>query len=121
VNRTVIEDGSTDRICPQASPGWENYATTFLLDYLAGLPIVQPQIPPFTPLPQDPRTTEDCLFLDVVVPKKILDGAKQGKKAPVLGLWNRRYSVFQNEFLLTSHCSLDLRRRLHGGLKRGQR
>lgn len=25
----------------------------------------------------DPRTTEDCLFLDVVVPQKIFDRAKQ--------------------------------------------
>lgn len=36
-------------------------------------------------LPQiDPRTTEDCLFLDVVVPKKIFDNAGSGSGAPVL-------------------------------------
>ncbi|OQU94968.1 hypothetical protein CLAIMM_01243 isoform 2 [Cladophialophora immunda] len=28
--------------------------------------------------PQDPRTTEDCLFLDVVVPKSIFDKANNG-------------------------------------------
>lgn len=32
----------------------------------------------------DPRTTEDCLFLDVVVPKAIFDNAGKGKGAPVL-------------------------------------
>lgn len=31
----------------------------------------------------DPRTTEDCLFLDVISPKAILEN-KSGKKAPVL-------------------------------------
>ena len=28
--------------------------------------------------------TEDCLFLDVVVPQKIFEGAGKGKGAPVL-------------------------------------
>ena len=32
----------------------------------------------------DPRTTEDCLFLDVDVPKNIYDNAGNGKGAPVL-------------------------------------
>lgn len=34
--------------------------------------------------PLDPRTSEDCLFLDVVVPKKIFDKRGVGKGAPVL-------------------------------------
>ncbi len=34
--------------------------------------------------PVDPRTTEDCLFLDVVVPKTIFNNAGQGSGAPVL-------------------------------------
>jgi carboxylesterase type B len=38
-------------------------------------------IPPTT---IDPRTTEDCLFLDVVVPKKVFDNAGKGKGAAVL-------------------------------------
>lgn len=32
----------------------------------------------------DPRVTEDCLFLDVVVPQTILDNRGQGIQAPVL-------------------------------------
>jgi carboxylesterase type B len=48
---------------------------------------------PYTPLtvnastvlpPQDPRVSEDCLFLDVVVPEKILKLAGSGYGAPVL-------------------------------------
>src|ERR1700753_3884957 len=34
--------------------------------------------------PVDPRTTEDCLFLDVVVPKAIFDNAGKGSGAPVM-------------------------------------
>ncbi|KAI9739023.1 MAG: hypothetical protein M1835_003214, partial [Candelina submexicana] len=36
--------------------------------------------------PQDPRTTEDCLFLDVVVPKQIFDQSanRSSRGAPVL-------------------------------------
>lgn len=41
---------------------------------------------PYEPKKQDPRATEDCLFLDVVVPKKIFDKAsdEKPKLAPVL-------------------------------------
>ena len=34
--------------------------------------------------PVDPRTTEDCLFLDVVVPKTIYDSAGSDQGAPVM-------------------------------------
>ena len=34
--------------------------------------------------PLDPRTTEDCLFLDVVVPQNIFDNRGNGDGAPVL-------------------------------------
>lgn len=34
----------------------------------------------------DPRSSEDCLLLDVVVPKPVLDNAEgNGENAPVLG------------------------------------
>ncbi|KAL1651391.1 hypothetical protein SLS58_000731 [Diplodia intermedia] len=53
-NRSVINDGSVDRICPQVSSTNSSY--------------------------RDPRETEDCLFLDVIVPQKVF----HGKGAPVL-------------------------------------
>ena len=88
-NRSVIQTGTPDRICPQATPEWLNIADEFLSLYLAGQTqfnassfntsnknSVQP--------PQDPRTTEDCLFLDVVVPKPIFDKAGKARGAAVL-------------------------------------
>jgi carboxylesterase type B len=74
------------RICPQASPDWEYIAAQFLPQYLLGQPINitnEPIPPPVI----DPRTTEDCLFLDIIVPKKVFENAGSKKKAPVLGEW----------------------------------
>ena len=82
------------RICPQAHPAWELIAAVFDSDYLegksfnlsttvAGLANESGSLPSL-----DPRTTEDCLFLDVVVPQKILKSALSSTNltsgAPVL-------------------------------------
>ncbi|KAL9600988.1 MAG: hypothetical protein Q9219_002810 [cf. Caloplaca sp. 3 TL-2023] len=93
VNRSV-DDGSIGRVCAQAIPAWEAIAAQFVPAYLTGQPFnvsdaeaaldAAASSEPFI----DPRTTEDCLFLDVVVPEQILSKAsnssssKQG--APVL-------------------------------------
>lgn len=69
VNRTSIQNAS-DVICPQAYPKW----------------LTTGAVTPFTPAdipPVDPRTSEDCLFLDVLLPKKIWD-TRQRTRAPVL-------------------------------------
>lgn len=70
-------------MCPQALPLWNTQGeAAFLLSYLYNQSIsVSSNISSYTykPAAQDPRTTEDCLFLDVVVPKKIFD---RGQKAP---------------------------------------
>lgn len=84
-DRSTVQTGLPDRICAQANPAWLNTADQFLELYLAGqtefnassFNSTNPEIP------QDPRTTEDCLFLDVVVPKTIFDAGKNCK-APVL-------------------------------------
>ena len=82
------------RICPQANPAWELIATVFDPDYLEGKPFnlsttVAGLASKSGSLPSlDPRTTEDCLFLDVVVPQKILKSASSSPNltsgAPVL-------------------------------------
>lgn len=82
------------RICPQASPAWELIAAVFDPDYLEGKPFnlsatVAGLASASGSAPsQDPRTTEDCLFLDVVVPQNILKSASNIKNltsgAPVL-------------------------------------
>ncbi|KAF2146992.1 uncharacterized protein K452DRAFT_293488 [Aplosporella prunicola CBS 121167] len=55
-DRSVINDGSVDRICHQGKALSK----------------------------RDVRETEDCLFLDVIVQKTIFDKAGRGKGAPVL-------------------------------------
>ncbi|KAL8775195.1 MAG: hypothetical protein Q9194_003811 [Teloschistes cf. exilis] len=56
-NRTKVQN-ATDVICPQAYPKWLTTRSTT----------------PFTAAdisPVDPRTSEDCLFLDVLLPKSV--------------------------------------------------
>ena len=69
VNRTKIQNAS-DVICPQAYPKW----------------LTTGAVTPFTPAdipPVDPRTSEDCLFLDVLLPRRIWE-TRQRSRAPVL-------------------------------------
>ncbi|KAJ8114479.1 hypothetical protein OPT61_g3652 [Boeremia exigua] len=94
----VIDDGSVARICPQAYPlgifinniynsyysktgrtdleGFENATIGF--DYPRNTP-------------NDPRATEDCLFLDLMVPRKIFDqrasSGGKGKKGAAVMVW----------------------------------
>jgi len=89
-----VNDGSVGVICPQAAPGWEALAIGFDTAYLEGKPYnlsaaEASLTSTSSSLPeQDPRTTEDCLFLDVVVPQSIFQGASALKNdtsgAPVL-------------------------------------
>lgn len=89
-NRSAVQTGSVGRICPQANPAWLVIAEEYIPLYLAGQ--TQFNASSFNTssatsggLPaQDPRSTEDCLFLDVVVPKSIFDKAGKGYGAPVL-------------------------------------
>ncbi|GME22918.1 Carboxylesterase type B [Neofusicoccum parvum] len=65
INHSVINDGSFDRICPQSFGSWgvtngSNFGG------------------------RDPRENEDCLFLDIVVPKKVFGNADQGHRSPVI-------------------------------------
>lgn len=87
-----INDGSVGVICPQGVAGWNSGSNAFVKAYTNGDPFAEAailgeraqqsaKIPPL-----DPRTTEDCLFLDVFVPKKVFDSMESGAKAPVY-LW----------------------------------
>lgn len=95
VSKTV-DNGSVGRICPQANPAWLLIAAQFIPAYLSGIPFnattlgssssnssSAPKLPPI-----DPRTTEDCLFLDVVVPQTVFNKASNTTNntcgAPVL-------------------------------------
>lgn len=89
-DRSQVFTGEKNRICPQANPAWLATAELFLPQYFAGKTNFSPAdfntSSSTNALPaQDPATTEDCLFLDVHVPKKIFDKrGKKGKGAPVL-------------------------------------
>lgn len=80
-NRTHVQTGDVGRICPQASTIWEDdIEPAFLLSLLYNTTFTKStniSSYPYEPAKMDPRTTEDCLFLDVVVPQKIFDRAKQ--------------------------------------------
>ncbi|KAF2427723.1 alpha/beta-hydrolase [Tothia fuscella] len=85
-DRSAVNNGSVGRICPQASPAWTYIAGQFIPQYLQGQPINITAAPTGggeAPV-LDPRTTEDCLFLDIIAPKKVFEQAGGGKGAPVL-------------------------------------
>ena len=75
----TVDDGSVGRICPQALSLWLDVAYaaadtilangTFDTDGALKNASEAPSIP-------DPRMNEDCLFLDVVAPKKVVDDAQ---------------------------------------------
>ena len=84
-----MTNGSVGRICPQANPAWELIAVTFDTDYLTGKPY-DPSASSTSPAqmtlpPQDPRTTEDCLFLDVVVPEQIFSNSSNSTNTTASG------------------------------------
>jgi hypothetical protein len=91
-DRSTVQTGSQGRICPQADPAWLLIAETYIPAYLAGQTVFNES--DFSNLTaaaaaggapaQDPRTTEDCLFLDVVVPEDIYNKRGHGHGAPVL-------------------------------------
>jgi carboxylesterase type B len=85
-NRTHVQDGSVGRICPQALPLWEgDIEPAFLLSLVEGTNFIQStniSSYPYVAQKMDPRTTDDCLFRDVVVPKKIFDRAQNKTFVP---------------------------------------
>lgn len=85
-----IDQGLVGRVCPQANPAWELIAAQFDPAYLTGKPFnasaAQAAIAAAADSPPsiDPRTTEDCLFLDVIVPEQIFNkgsNSSSGKNA----------------------------------------
>ncbi|KAJ5623611.1 hypothetical protein N7490_012216 [Penicillium lividum] len=76
-NRSQVQNGTVGRVCPQAKPIWSSdIMPAFLLSVYEGTPFNQSSnisSYPYVPRPYDPRVTEDCLFLDVLVPKKLFD------------------------------------------------
>ncbi|KAK6062597.1 carboxylesterase family protein [Seiridium cupressi] len=87
----VIEDGSVGRVCPQSSGNWSIISSAFASSYIAGTSAnfdyeaVKASLPePPLAISSDPRTTEDCLFLDVIAPQSAFRA--NATKLPVL-IW----------------------------------
>ena len=91
VNRTAVNDGLDGRVCPQATPGWATERGLSVDAYFKGEgnfasftneppPGVTPGSMP--PSVEAPQVSEDCLFLDVIVPKAVYHCPE--KKAPVM-------------------------------------
>ncbi|KAJ5156847.1 hypothetical protein N7492_009650 [Penicillium capsulatum] len=93
-DRRQVQNGSIGRVCPQGFPIWsQDIEPDFLLSQLTNTTFNKStdiSSYPYVPYPVDPRTTEDCLFLDVIVPQKIFDRSrrehwpKKQSLAPVL-------------------------------------
>lgn len=77
-------DGSRYAICPQGIPAWTAVATQWLTEGIDTLNISAGYTPPTitTNTPQA-GSSEDCLLLDVMVPKAIFDNKGTGSGAPV--------------------------------------
>lgn len=74
----MVTDGSIGRVCPQTSGNWSIIAKEFYPEYLTGQSFdydaAEDALPSGPPaVSYDPRTTEDCLFLDVLAPKSAFD------------------------------------------------
>ncbi|EHK46756.1 uncharacterized protein TrAtP1_005268 [Trichoderma atroviride] len=94
--KSGIQNGSIGKVCPQATPNWLGMSTLFNTAFANhqlpfNVTAANETLSKLPPLPQDGRTTEDCLVLDVLVPQKVFDaritskkGVKPTKGAPVL-------------------------------------
>ena len=94
-----MQTGGIGRVCPQARPAWGNTASLVVSRAIAGKPIDASKIAAdsassgsssgaATILRQDPRATEDCLFLDLLVPRPVFEAAQaqaQAQPMPAAG------------------------------------
>ena len=81
----VFNNGSNFAICPNAGPAWSSVATKWLTEGIDSINITAGYTIPniTTAPPATPGTNEDCLFLDVLVPKEVFDDDMKEKGAPV--------------------------------------
>ncbi|KAJ6782487.1 hypothetical protein PWT90_05290 [Aphanocladium album] len=87
VDRSTVRNGSEQRTCPQGIPAWQSKAIVPIAQFSASgkpfnLSAWEQAIEDAPPIPIDTTkgTTEDCLFLDVHVPKKIFERAQRNPK-----------------------------------------
>jgi carboxylesterase type B len=81
-NRTAIQSNPDDITCPQGTSTWQIRTSSQLNGYLDTGIVPNVSFANLTSLLQAGQ--EDCLFLDVLAPKKVFDHVKNGSKVPVL-------------------------------------
>ena len=82
-NRSAVQVGDVGRVCPQAYPTWYLRGR----QYAVGNPDAGTLSPAELLPPPDPRETEDCLFLDVLVPKAVFDNRGNRKRLAPVMVW----------------------------------
>ncbi|KAJ9603666.1 hypothetical protein H2200_011852 [Cladophialophora chaetospira] len=82
----VFNDGSKAVTCFQTVPAWTLYSADWVANGTAAFDIPAGyHVPPLgNTAPPDPTATEDCLFLDVMVPQAVYNAAGKGQGAPVM-------------------------------------
>lgn len=87
VDRSTIRNGSEHRTCPQGIPAWQSKAFAPIDQFSSsGKPFNLTawekaiEDSPIIPIDTTKGTTEDCLFLDIHVPKKIFERAQHNPK-----------------------------------------
>lgn len=81
VDRTLVPDGQDGRICPQGFDNWQKTRALFILGYFTNPNNISASTNTPAPgsdvtisqAPKDGRTNEDCLFLNVLVPRSIYE------------------------------------------------
>ncbi|KAH0541691.1 hypothetical protein FGG08_003854 [Glutinoglossum americanum] len=88
-NRSAgVQDGSYGPMCPQSAlPVWEQVSRAFITSLSKGNTNFTPPAVNFTVPTPDPRESEDCLFLDVLVSKDILKKAGNGTGGAPALVW----------------------------------
>lgn len=90
-----MQNGAQSRICPQATPSWLQ-TSAWINNYLEGKNItlthasvaaINNSLAIKTVPAQAADATEDCLFLDVMVPKPIFEKGLQGKNGSAVMVW----------------------------------
>lgn len=77
-NRTAVNDGSVGRMCPQASAD-NTQVTAQLFNFLNTHNVTTSLgLASRTVAARDPRESEDCLFLDVLVPQAVFERNNSG-------------------------------------------
>ncbi|KAG9757615.1 carboxylesterase family protein-like protein, partial [Aureobasidium melanogenum] len=81
-----VQTGSVNRICPQANPAWDAIAAQWIPEYLldnktnfsmSDFNLSTSSSNSSAATVTDPSETEDCLFLDVMVPEAIFNSNEQ--------------------------------------------